>query len=139
MTVKGIRCPTCKDTVWSRGQHDMRYCRCGGSFIDGGRDYLRAGGLVATNIKEHLVDIILEPRDARVWQSGHRYLTHREMETGHLKNCIVHIRERMERSHEDESLGYMTFENRAALQTIIDEMKEELALRGIYNIVGEVH
>ena len=139
MVVKGVRCPTCKDTIWSRGTHDLRRCSCGGSFIDGGREYLRAGGLVANNLKNHLVDIILEPRDGRVWQSGNRYLTHREMSDDHLKNCIVHIRERVARSLEDEELGYQTFENRLALQNIIDEMKEELALRGVYNIIGEVH
>jgi hypothetical protein len=139
MIVKGVRCPTCKDAIWSRGEHDLRRCSCGGSFIDGGREYLRAGGLVAKDLKKHLVDIILEPRDGRVWQSGGRYLTHREMSSDHLKNCIVHIRERVERSHEDEALGYMTFENREALQTIVDQMKEELGLRGIYNILGEVH
>jgi hypothetical protein len=37
-------CPQCKDVIWSRSVHDMRYCQCEKTFVDGGRDYLRFGG-----------------------------------------------------------------------------------------------
>lgn len=43
-TVRGIRCPTCADVVWSRHCHDWRACKCGACFVDGGRNYLRVGG-----------------------------------------------------------------------------------------------
>lgn len=39
--VTGIECPRCKAQVWSRHRHDMRYCGCGYSAVDGGRDYLK--------------------------------------------------------------------------------------------------
>lgn len=41
MIVTGIECPSCKELVWSRHRHDMRYCKCGEVAADGGRDYLR--------------------------------------------------------------------------------------------------
>lgn len=41
--VEAIECPVCADIVWSRYTHDMRYCRCGYCFIDGGRSYARWG------------------------------------------------------------------------------------------------
>jgi len=43
MRVQGIECPLCGDRVWSRATHDMRYCRCGYCFVDGGRSYSRIG------------------------------------------------------------------------------------------------
>jgi hypothetical protein len=41
--IQGIECPLCKQKIWSRHRHDMRYCQCGYCFVDGGRDYLRFG------------------------------------------------------------------------------------------------
>jgi len=41
--IAAIECPVCADIVWSRYTHDMRYCRCGYCFIDGGRAYSRWG------------------------------------------------------------------------------------------------
>ena len=38
-----LTCPECDDKIWSRGRHDMRYCRCGYCYVDGGRDYTRVG------------------------------------------------------------------------------------------------
>lgn len=43
MEIDAIECPVCADIVWSRYTHDMRYCRCGYCFIDGGRSYTRWG------------------------------------------------------------------------------------------------
>ena len=39
--VNAIQCPNCKDVVYSRARHDMRYCGCGEVAIDGGFDYNR--------------------------------------------------------------------------------------------------
>jgi ribosomal protein L37AE/L43A len=43
MKVNAIKCPKCKDIVYSRAGHDFRECSCGGVFIDGGFDYVRMG------------------------------------------------------------------------------------------------
>lgn len=40
-TVRGIRCPECGESIWSRHRHDMRWCSCGYCAIDGGREYIK--------------------------------------------------------------------------------------------------
>lgn len=42
--VEGIKCGHCGDILFSRSRHDMRWCSCGKSAIDGGRDYLKIIG-----------------------------------------------------------------------------------------------
>ena len=44
LKIKTIKCPTCKDVIFSRARHDFHYCSCGTIFVDGGFDYLRYGG-----------------------------------------------------------------------------------------------
>lgn len=39
-----IKCLSCGDIIRSMHRHDFKYCVCGDTFIDGGTDYLRAGG-----------------------------------------------------------------------------------------------
>lgn len=39
-----IRCLRCQDLIASISRHDFRYCKCGQTAIDGGRDYLRVAG-----------------------------------------------------------------------------------------------
>lgn len=41
LTVTAIICPFCQDVVYSRAGHDMRYCTCEKSAIDGGFEYNR--------------------------------------------------------------------------------------------------
>jgi hypothetical protein len=43
MIVTGVKCPYCKDEIYSQYRHDYRVCKCGKTFVDGGRDYLRYG------------------------------------------------------------------------------------------------
>lgn len=43
MKITGIRCPKCKDVIFSRARHDWHTCSCNSTFIDGGFDYLRYG------------------------------------------------------------------------------------------------
>lgn len=47
MTI-GVRniaqCLSCHDVIESKSRHDFVSCKCGAIFVDGGRDYLRAGG-----------------------------------------------------------------------------------------------
>ena len=38
------QCAKCGDTIESTYQHDFVSCSCGAIFVDGGHDYLRAGG-----------------------------------------------------------------------------------------------
>lgn len=38
------RCRRCGDVVESTSRHDFAACECGAIFVDGGRDYYRAGG-----------------------------------------------------------------------------------------------
>jgi len=40
-TVKAIKCPNCKDIIYSVVRHDYHSCSCGDIMIDGGFDYLR--------------------------------------------------------------------------------------------------
>jgi ribosomal protein S27E len=54
----GVMCPKCKDVIWSRSVHDMRYCGCKNTFVDGGRDYLRYGGIEGIKIAQ--IEIIEE-------------------------------------------------------------------------------
>lgn len=39
--VSAIKCPECKDMVFSRARHDYRTCSCGEISIDGGFDYTK--------------------------------------------------------------------------------------------------
>ncbi len=39
-----IQCKKCKDIITSNNRHDMKYCKCGAVFVDGGSWYGRAGG-----------------------------------------------------------------------------------------------
>lgn len=38
------RCRKCDTVIESRTRHDFVTCRCGAIFVDGGLDYIRAGG-----------------------------------------------------------------------------------------------
>ena len=42
-SVTGVRCPFCTQILISHHTHDFHRCRCGYTFIDGGRSYLRFG------------------------------------------------------------------------------------------------
>jgi hypothetical protein len=39
--ISAIKCPTCKDIVFSRARHDYRPCSCGEVAMDGGFEYVR--------------------------------------------------------------------------------------------------
>lgn len=40
-TVQAIKCPECKDVIFSRARHDFHSCSCKVVSIDGGFDYTR--------------------------------------------------------------------------------------------------
>lgn len=48
--VNAIKCPKCKDTIFSRARHDFHSCSCGAIHVDGGFDYFRM--LSAQDIEE---------------------------------------------------------------------------------------
>ena len=43
IAVEAVHCLNCDDVIWSESRHDFKYCECGECFVDGGRDYFRAG------------------------------------------------------------------------------------------------
>ena len=50
-----IRCRLCGDVIESRSRHDLRWCRCGEVFVDGGPHYLRTGARTSLDNIEVLV------------------------------------------------------------------------------------
>lgn len=38
-------CAACGDVIVSKHRHDFVKCKCGKTFVDGGSDYFRAGGM----------------------------------------------------------------------------------------------
>lgn len=44
LTVNGIKCKKCGETIVSYYRHDFKWCKCKAVFVDGGRDYFRVGG-----------------------------------------------------------------------------------------------
>lgn len=49
--VVSVKCPKCKDTVYSRTRHDMRFCTCESISIDGGFDYVKVSNSINKPIK----------------------------------------------------------------------------------------
>ena len=45
-----IQCKKCKDIIISNNRHDMKYCKCGAVFVDGGSWYGRFGGMDLNDI-----------------------------------------------------------------------------------------
>lgn len=61
MEVKGIVCGVCGDVVYSRARHDMRWCSCGNSAIDGGQeDYIKVTGCRASFITINVPNVTLK-------------------------------------------------------------------------------
>jgi hypothetical protein len=40
-----VMCAACGDVIESKHRHDMVWCVCGETFVDGGSEYFRAGGM----------------------------------------------------------------------------------------------
>ena len=57
VTVNAIKCPNCGDTIYSRAHHDMRWCTCKETAIDGGFDYLKICAKDVANIKSFKLDV----------------------------------------------------------------------------------
>lgn len=39
-----LKCLLCNEIIESKYRHDFVVCKCGGCFVDGGKDYFRFGG-----------------------------------------------------------------------------------------------
>lgn len=63
VTVTTAQCPTCKDIIYSRANHDFRYCSCGEIFIDGGLEYVRVGGKDLGTIEMGTLEIDATPKE----------------------------------------------------------------------------
>ena len=50
-----IECPNCGDIIASISRHDFQACGCGGTMLDGGRDYMRVLGdaIVSAGIEDY--------------------------------------------------------------------------------------
>jgi hypothetical protein len=60
MKIKRVNwyCEFCKEAIFSVMRHDMRHCKCGSIFVDGGADYLKFGGKDLTKVTPVLIDLI---------------------------------------------------------------------------------
>jgi len=43
--VNKAMCALCGDVIESKHRHDFVKCKCGKTFVDGGNEYMRAGGM----------------------------------------------------------------------------------------------
>lgn len=52
-----VKCLSCMDIIRSKNRHDMVYCTCGKTFVDGGSWYQKTGGedlgLIDTSLIEY--------------------------------------------------------------------------------------
>lgn len=70
MKISAVKCPKCKDIIYSRARHDMRACSCEDTTIDGGFDYCKVGFIDAT---PEIVQLDLEVTKAELyhdWNTG---------------------------------------------------------------------
>lgn len=52
-----IKCLECGEILESKHRHDFRQCKCQNqTFIDGGKDYLRCGGVDLSKI-EYIIEL----------------------------------------------------------------------------------
>ena len=69
ITVNAIQCGFCRDIIFSRANHDMRWCSCGAVAIDGGFDYCRLVGTGFGNIFQ--IGVTTTKKELyRDWASG---------------------------------------------------------------------
>lgn len=57
MKVAAIKCPNCKDIIFSRAHYDYHSCTCGETSIDGGFDYCRIAAKDVSKIKAFQLEV----------------------------------------------------------------------------------
>lgn len=50
-----IKCKKCDTVIYSAHRHDMKYCKCGAVYVDGGMVYLKRGGQLDQIIEQSIV------------------------------------------------------------------------------------
>lgn len=62
MKINAIKCKKCKDVLYSRARHDLRWCSCNSVGVDGGFEYQKL--LYETEEPERLIiDVNAEKSD----------------------------------------------------------------------------
>ena len=95
MKTYGIKCPECKDVIFSRAKHDLHYCTCGKVFVDGGFVKLVYGGDcdIFDKIEKVEVDIGDEMADynlTNLWFSGKLDGIEYGIKAGRIKGQLPH-------------------------------------------------
>jgi len=62
MKLNAIRCPRCKEIIYSRTVHDYHSCHCGAVTIDGGLEYCHCGWIESVPMPKVItIDIKTNP------------------------------------------------------------------------------
>lgn len=62
-----VQCRKCKQVLISQRTHEFRSCHCG-TFVDGGREYLRRGARDMADIRE--LSVYEEDNEFRLFEEG---------------------------------------------------------------------
>lgn len=126
------QCSLCQDVIISRYRHEYKTCRCGKSYIDGGKDYIRSGGSIILH-PVYIDDPIEIVREFYNWTSvfdkDNNLLDEpqtrvlKDLETEHVKSIIEFFTKQC-----DENCYYLQIKN------ITNLMKRELEYRRIQQI-----
>lgn len=84
--VYAIICPYCHDTIYSRTRHDMRFCSCEQTSIDGGFDYMKIGSVGIMPASILLCRNVTRRELYADWNTG-------ADKHGHHKNCVEEANE----------------------------------------------
>lgn len=88
-----IKCLKCNDIVESKHIHDLRRCKCGAIFIDGGDKYTRIGGdlkyIHYIYDDGHEEEIITKMINYKTWK--HRYILIIIKSNAHQSHCFWYL------------------------------------------------
>jgi len=79
--VYAVICPYCHDTIYSRARHDMRFCSCEQTSIDGGFNYMKIGCIGITPIS---ILLCVHATRRELYDDWNRSYD----KYGHHKNCV---------------------------------------------------
>ena len=90
MEIGCIYCYKCKDLIYSRARHDLRYCSCKSVSVDGGLDCF--DGSFTPGIGHQIVILDLPVNKSMLYQDWH----HNQTKYGCIKNYPIdeYIKER---------------------------------------------
>ncbi len=75
ITVKVVQCSKCKQKIYSRARHDFHSCSCGATFVDGGFDYIRCGGVPVLTSGDNalIMDVMVDATLAEMYTDWNRH------------------------------------------------------------------